>query len=68
MILAKNINYFHENKNKETTVGKKKKIGITNFAVIACRSILGISFTVALFRASFTATIYNNKKKTYVYK
>lgn len=66
MILAKNINYFHENKNKETTAGKKKKIGITNFAVIACRSILGISFTVALFRASFTATIYN--KKTYVYK
>lgn len=45
---------------------REKKIGITNFAVIACRSILGISFTVALFRASFTATIYN--KKTYVYK
>lgn len=32
---------------------------ITNFAANACKSILGISFTVALFRALFAYTTYN---------
>lgn len=48
----------HQEKEKGTSVEINC---ITYFAANACRSILGISFTVAFFRALFTATIYTGK-------